>query len=915
MAFVLAIVCSTTIVRAEELTVADGVSTSAYLPVYGAFVDDYIHTQVIYPATLLSGLNGKDLTGMKFYLSFPASKLWTGAEFEIGFAEVAEDGFGSSSSIAAFLSATVKVVFEGALDARSDVMEITFTDAYTYKGGNLLFDLKSTKTGSEYASCTFVGDWDMDNPYLSITGSSALSADDAAPNSSRNSKFLPKTTFEYIDGGSSSCEKPSDLTVTSVSANEASLNWSNPAGFENVQYALVAQGEELVWSEVMNIANVSFDDLKPETNYTFNVRTYCDAENHSAIVSVKFETEKSCYAPRELKASNIGSNSANLGWIASEKANESGYEYVVVEKGETPDWSKAKEDNSGFVLVSGLKPLVAYDAYVRSICGTDDVSESAMTTFTTICGAISLPLEENFDKVSNNELPSCWERLSDTSTPHVYDKQLFFNVATPGSSQIAVFPTFDAMIADLSITLEYTTRAYGETYNGFLEVGYMTNSEDAETFVALSTKYGISSGKTEVALSLSEAPTEATRLALRASAPEETYGVVLVDNITVVVTPACPSPKDLVCTKLTHESATFEWKQGEDENVYQYAVVPENADLAITDWKQTEPDVRKATVSGLTAGVTYEFVLRSDCGSGKTGQEFRLPFTPKCDAPQNLEASVSSDNTATISWTDAEGTAWTIKVEHDGDVMYFNQYLVDGTTVILSYLASDADYSVQVARIEPCESDFTSIVSFHSYCGTNDVSELPLKEDFESIPVNTLPSCWLSREYGGYPTVVSGSAAFGADEWTDGKCVAFLGNAEEILILPKFDVPVKDLILKLRYRNSGNAVSVGYLEALDKPFQPVQELEETNYSDEEPTAIKFNEIAFDGKGYVAIYYSSGDYYGRAYVDNIELDLNKEVPTSVDSVEANKTTTKRIENGQLIIIREGVKYNAVGSVVK
>ena len=38
-------------------------------------------------------------------------------------------------------------------------------------------------------------------------------------------------------------------------------------------------------------------------------------------------------------------------------------------------------------------------------------------------------------------------------------------------------------------------------------------------------------------------------------------------------------------------------------------------------------------------------------------------------------------------------------------------------------------------------------------------------------------------------------------------------------------------------------------------------------------------------------------------------------TAVDNVTVNSNATKVVENGQLIIIKEGVKYNILGIVVK
>ena len=51
------------------------------------------------------------------------------------------------------------------------------------------------------------------------------------------------------------------------------------------------------------------------------------------------------------------------------------------------------------------------------------------------------------------------------------------------------------------------------------------------------------------------------------------------------------------------------------------------------------------------------------------------------------------------------------------------------------------------------------------------------------------------------------------------------------------------------------------------------------------------------------------------VYNLDLSLQNETPSNVDNVEVKKETQKMIVNGQLIIIKNGVKYNAIGGIVK
>ena len=53
-------------------------------------------------------------------------------------------------------------------------------------------------------------------------------------------------------------------------------------------------------------------------------------------------------------------------------------------------------------------------------------------------------------------------------------------------------------------------------------------------------------------------------------------------------------------------------------------------------------------------------------------------------------------------------------------------------------------------------------------------------------------------------------------------------------------------------------------------------------------------------------------------ENVEVKItimSETLPSAVEDVVLPNTTTKVIENGQMYIIRDGVRYNALGGVVK
>jgi hypothetical protein len=53
-------------------------------------------------------------------------------------------------------------------------------------------------------------------------------------------------------------------------------------------------------------------------------------------------------------------------------------------------------------------------------------------------------------------------------------------------------------------------------------------------------------------------------------------------------------------------------------------------------------------------------------------------------------------------------------------------------------------------------------------------------------------------------------------------------------------------------------------------------------------------------------------------DNVTVDLlisAEETPTGLDSITKGNSTTKIVEDGQLVIIKNGVRYNALGTVLR
>ncbi len=167
-----------------ELTVHDATTTNNYVPVYGTWADAYQKCEMVYPATELSAMAGGEISGITYYLSSPASDVWTGT-WEVFMYEV------DNTTIDNFYGEDRSIVYTGALDGTGATMTINFDTPYTYNGGNLLVGVYQIVPGN-WKSAYFYGETVSG---ASVQGYSSTGLDYI---SATQRNFLPKTTFTYL---------------------------------------------------------------------------------------------------------------------------------------------------------------------------------------------------------------------------------------------------------------------------------------------------------------------------------------------------------------------------------------------------------------------------------------------------------------------------------------------------------------------------------------------------------------------------------------------------------------------------------------------------------------------------------------------------------------------------------------------
>lgn len=305
--------------KAQELTVCDGSATSDYVPIWGLWLDNDIHTQSIYPASELTDLVGSDITQMTWYLSSPPSSTWSSV-FTIRLMTTTQTAFTTT-----FIDvSSVEEVYSGTLTVSGGEMTVELDAPFTYNGDNLLVDFQSV--AGNYSSCTFKGI--TPTSYTSIYKRSGVS-------SATTSLFLPKLTIEYsASSGGPVCRKPLNLAVSNITTEGADFSWNTRNGESS--WKVYIDGVEQ--SGTVNDSSYTVSGLSASSQHTFGVAAVCDDGGTSGITSITFRT--ACGVPTlpwsedfETYATGSGNHPDCWAVLASYTSYSTTYPYISTSGG------------------------------------------------------------------------------------------------------------------------------------------------------------------------------------------------------------------------------------------------------------------------------------------------------------------------------------------------------------------------------------------------------------------------------------------------------------------------------------------------------------------------------------------------------------------------------------------------------
>ncbi|WP_205728612.1 T9SS type A sorting domain-containing protein, partial [Flavobacterium sp. J27] len=210
-----------------------------------------------------------------------------------------------------------------------------------------------------------------------------------------------------------------------------------------------------------------------------------------SLDDISFDEAPACLAPTNLIAYNITDTSVDIDWTGSGVVFD--WEYVVQPAGTgTPTGSGTPVDYQPIEgEITGLTPNTAYEVYVRTYCSASSQSTwFGPVNFTTLCSSVT-EFTEDFEATTAAIFPACWAKVGSsgsaypqTSTGITGNRNLYMYSSSSSSRPVVkMIPVSNADAGthrmNMKVRANFTA---GET----LELGYLTNPDDANTFVSIS---------------------------------------------------------------------------------------------------------------------------------------------------------------------------------------------------------------------------------------------------------------------------------------------------------------------------------------------------------------------------------------------------------------------------------------------
>ncbi|WP_435132036.1 fibronectin type III domain-containing protein [Formosa sp. A9] len=488
------------------------------------------------------------------------------------------------------------------------------------------------------------------------------------------------------------CPIPVDLTVSDITTKEATLSWTAGSDETSWMYAILESGSEIPTEATGEITEntISLTALTPDTAYDFYVKANCgEADGESEWAGpVSFSTLIACHVPTALEVTDATKTTATMSWTAG--GDETEWYYVVQESGPGQPIMASVKVETPSVALTDLSASTMYEFYVKANCGEED-GESEWAGpyyFATECDVFT-EFFEDFESTTGRDFPVCWQKVGEagdaypqTSPVLEGSRNLYMKSSSETDRAVVALPAVSNASAGTH-QLKMKLRAIVPAQAGqTLEVGYLTDVANADSFVVLSSTVATSTTVQEFITIPQNMPEGTVTLALRTGVLNKN---LVVDDVSWELAPTCPAPGGLNVDNITVNSARLNWVENGSATTWDIELGQEGFEPTGVPTLSGITE-NPYTLSALESAQSYALYLRSNCGEGDTSAWVGpYSFTTLCDIytlPYNQDFN---EGAAFTCWTEGKDTDIATGPNGSNGLWTNDGFLGDGRIGAVSY--------------------------------------------------------------------------------------------------------------------------------------------------------------------------------------------------------------------------------------
>lgn len=414
------------------------------------------------------------------------------------------------------------------------------------------------------------------------------------------------------------------------------------------------------------------------TYYVVIKHTEPDNDGYSWYLDdIKLGKIPACPQAKNIEVTSISTNSATISWT---QEGEGVTSWIIRYKDiDSETWQEETSINMDTtVTLSTLNSSTTYELVIEGECSDAEESNpiSDTITFSTTCTAITITNEDSYSQDFENgemeDVPLCWVKVIESNsselsgisgyTTYEGNRSLVMKTSEYCNQPMIALPEFTNPLSELR--LKFYSHAESN-FAGNLEIGYITDITDSNTFVVLTSIPNTEIDWTLHKIDLSAydsilANVTSARLAFRHNNPtlSSSWYYYAIDNLELGLIPSCDEPTDVMVNDITSTSATITWTS----TATKFNLTISKGNQVVDS--QTNLQAYTYTSTNLTPSTTYKVSIKSVCDDGSITPATSATFTTDCGTivlnnTTSWEADLTSSNGLNC-WTLDPNSSWYI---------------------------------------------------------------------------------------------------------------------------------------------------------------------------------------------------------------------------------------------------------------